>query len=120
MRKQIIKFFHWLIAFIEIPVPPSEQIGNILAFFDASVDEGTIVGDGPGNSAEKRLNALRNMIEAASDLIEVGLFEEACQQLLDVYRRMDGQPSPPDFVKGEAVPELAAMIQELMTSLGCE
>jgi len=105
---------------IQIQLPPSEQIANILAFFDTSVDDGTLVGDGPGNSAEKRLNALRNMIEAAGDLIENEMFEEACQQLLDVYRRMDGQPKPPDFVTGEAVTELATMIQELMTTLGCE
>jgi len=104
---------------IEIPLPPLEQIANILAFFDTSVDDGILLGDGPGNSAEKRLNALRNMIEAAGDLIENELFEEACQQLLDAYRRMDGQPKPPDFVTGEAVTELATMIQELMTTLGC-
>lgn len=104
---------------IEIPLPPLEQIANILAFFDTSVDDGTLLGDGPGNSAEKRLNALRNMIEASGDLIENELFEEACQQLLDAYRRMDGQPKPPDFVTGEAVTELATMIQELMTTLGC-
>ena len=107
-------------AGVEIPVPPSEQIANILVFFDTSMGVGSLVGDGPANSAEKRLNALRNMIEAAGDLIENELSEEACQQLLDVYSRMDGQPKPPDFVKGEAVPELASMLQDLMTSLGCE
>lgn len=107
-------------AGVEIPPPPSEQIANILAFFDTSVNDGSLVGDGPGNSAEKRLNALRNMVEAAGDLIDNELSEEACQQLLDVYRRMDDQPKPPDFVTGEAVPELASKIQDLMTSLGCE
>jgi len=105
---------------IEIPPPPSEQIANILTFFDTSVDEGTIVGDGPGNSAGKRLNALRNMIKAAGDLIKNELFEEACQQLTDVCTRMDGQHRPPDFVTGEALPQLAGMVQELMTTLGCE
>jgi len=105
---------------IEIPLPPSEQIASILTFFDTSVDGGTLLGDGPGNLAEKRLNALRNMLEAAGDLIEDDFFEEACRQLADAYRRMDGQPQPPDFVKGEAVPELAGMLEELMTTLGCE
>ena len=69
---------------------------------------------------EKRLNALRNMIEATGDLIENELFEEACQQLLDAHRRMDDQPRPPDFVTGEAVSQLASMLQDLTTSLGCE
>lgn len=108
-------------AGVEIPPPPSEQIAAILTFFDASVNDGTLVGDGQGNSAEKRLNALRNMVEAAGDLIiENELFEEACQQLLDVYGRMDGQPKPPDFVTGGAVAKLASMVQDLMASLGCE
>jgi len=105
---------------IEIPLPPSEQIANILAFFDTSVEEGTLAGDGPSKSAEKRLNALRNMLNAAGDLIEHELFQEACQQLLDAYKKTDGQLRPPDFVKGEAAPELANMIQALRTSLGCE
>jgi len=104
---------------IEIPLPPLEQIANILAFFDTSVGDGTLLGDGPGNSAEKRLNALRNMIESSGELIENELFEEACQQLLDAYRRMDGQPNPPDFAVGEAVTGLANMIQELLITLGC-
>ena len=95
-------------------------IANIIAFFDTSVDKGTIVGDGQGKSSQKRLNALRNMIEAAGDLIEDKLFEEACQQLLDVFKRIDGQPKPPDFVTGKAVPELASMVQDLMVSLGCK
>ena len=60
------------------------------------------------------------MIEAAGDLIEDKLFEEACQQLLDVFKRIDGQPKPPDFVTGKAVPELATMVQDLMVSLGCK
>jgi len=105
---------------IEIPPHPSEQIANILVFFDTSIGDGILVGDGPGNSAEKRLNALRNMIEAAGDLIEGELFEEACQQLQDIYRRTDGQSKPPDFVQGLAVPELAEMILELMDTIGCE
>ncbi len=105
---------------VEIPPPPSEQIANILAFFDTSVDDGTLAGDGPVNSAEKRLNALRNMLEAAGDLIENDLFEVACQQLIDIYKKTDGQPKPPDFVKGDAAPELASMIVELRGSLGCE
>jgi hypothetical protein len=38
------------------------------------------------------------------------LFEEACQQLLDVYKRIDSQSIPPDFATGEAVQELASML----------
>lgn len=106
---------------IEIPPPPSEQITNILAFFDESVENGTLEGRGclPGVAAF-RLRALRCMIKAASDLIEGQWYELACGQLRLIYWRCDGQPWPPDFVKGEAVLELANMIKNIMTSLGCE
>ncbi len=42
---------------------------KILKSFDTCVAEGTLSGDGPGNSSEGRLGALRNMIEASGDLI---------------------------------------------------
>jgi hypothetical protein len=105
---------------VEAELPPLEQIADILEFFDMSVDDGTLVGDGPGRSAERRLKALRNMIEAAGDLIEDGLIEEACDQLRAAYHKTDGQPRPGDFVKGDAAWELADMIQDLMTSLECQ
>jgi beta propeller repeat protein len=98
--------------------PPSEQIADIIAYFDASVDDGTLWGDGPGNSADNRLNALRNMIEAAGDLIDDGLIIEASQQLLDAYQKCDGELKPPDFVSGPAAVELANLIQNLLNSLG--
>ena len=63
------------------------------------------------------------MIEAAGDLIEDGLIEEACQQLMDAYKKCDGlapPESPPDFVAGPHAAELAVMIQNLRISLGCE
>jgi hypothetical protein len=84
------------------------------------VEDGSLTGDGPGNSAEHRLNALRNMIESAGYMIEQGQYEEACQQLMDVYRRVDGQPRPPDFVTGEAASQLAELILDLMADLGCQ
>lgn len=96
---------------------PPASVADILAFYDASVADGALVGCGPGGSAEGRLNALRNMIEAAGDLIEDGSFEEACQQLLDAYRRCDGLPRPPEFVAGPASLELACMILELHGSI---
>ncbi len=103
-----------------VPSEPHVMIAETLEFFDASVEAGTLVGEGPGDSAENRLNALRNMLEAASDLIEDGLIQESCQQLRDAYKKCDGQPKPPDFVTGEATEELASMIQDVIDSLGCE
>ena len=99
--------------------PPSQQIANILAFFDSSVAAGTLQGSGPGNSAQGRLRALRNMIEAAGDLISRGLVADACGQLADARNRTDGQPQPPDFVSGPAAVELRLRIETLRTTLGC-
>ena len=63
------------------------------------------------------------MILTAGDLIEAGDIAGACEQLLDAYQKTDGigvPDSPPDFVTGEAADDLAAMILDLMTILGCE
>jgi len=103
-----------------IPSEPQVMIAETLEFFNASVESGTLVGEGPGNSAEHHLNALRNMLERASDLIDDGLYEEACEQLLAAYKKCDADPKPPDFVTGEAADELAAMILNVIDSLGCE
>jgi len=100
-------------------LPPSEQIANILDFFEKSVNNGSLVGGSPGKSAEHRLNALRNMLKAAGNYIEQGSMGEACQQLLDAYHKTDGQSKPPDFVTGDAAPQLASLIQDLMDSLWC-
>lgn len=105
---------------VQVELPPSEQLAQILEFFDTCVTEGTLSGNGPGNSDEGRLCALRNMIKASGNLINSGLFEEACQQLLDAYNRTDGNPKPPDFVTGDSAQELAVQIQDLRISLGCE
>jgi len=102
---------------VVIEVPPSEQIEQILEFFDISVADGTLVGVGPGNSASNRLKALRNMLKATSDLIVGEYFEDAYEQLVDVLKKCDGQVPPPDFVSGEATEELANKILELMEDL---
>lgn len=99
------------------PSLPTEQIEEILYFIEASVDDGMLVGDGPGKSAKNRLNALINMLEEARSLIEAELFEEAYQQLEAAYKHTDGQSPPPDFVTGPAAPELAELIQNLMESI---
>jgi hypothetical protein len=95
-------------------------IEDILDFFDESIANGTLTGDGPGNSANGRLNALRNMLEMAGDLISIGDIEGACGQLKSALGKCDGESPPPDFVAGEAVYEFHDMITELMAELGCE
>lgn len=97
--------------------PPEQQIQEILAFFDTSITRGTLSGDGPGKSADNRINALRNTLEAAGDLIANGDMDGDYWRLYDAYLKKDGQSKPPDFVKGPAAAELARLIQGLMDSL---
>ncbi|MCI0499967.1 MAG: choice-of-anchor D domain-containing protein [Planctomycetales bacterium] len=102
---------------IVVDVPPQQQIRDILNYFDASAAGGTLLGYGPGNSPEKRLNALRNMIEAASDLINAGAYQLAAAQLDDIAKKMDGVAKPQDFVVGDAVSVLNAKVNDLMADL---
>ena len=88
--------------------------------FDSWVDSGTIEGNGPGNSANNRLNSFRSMLERAGDLINSGDTEKGCKELKLVYDKCDLDSPPPDFVTGESVPELSEMILELIENLGCE
>jgi hypothetical protein len=99
------------------------SIQDILDFFEQSVTDGSLVGSGLGNSASGRLKALRNMLEAAGDLIDGGFIEDACYQLQDAYDRCDGESLPPDFVTGPALEGddgLPQMILDLMAELGCD
>lgn len=94
-------------------------LAALLDFFDAAVDEGTLVGSGPSKSAANRLNALRNMLATAATRADDGDIAGACDQLLDAYLRTDGQSPPSDFVAGAAAGDLAAQIAAARASLGC-
>jgi hypothetical protein len=99
--------------------PPQQQITDILSFFDTSVQNGSLTGFGSGHSATGRLGALRNMIQAAGDLIQQGKLADACLQLKDAIDRTDGNPTPPDFVAGTAAVQLMQKLQAVRVTLGC-
>ncbi len=102
-----------------VPATVLSQMDGILAFFDASVAANTLVGAGPGKSADGRLGALRNMIEEARRLILEGYVADACDQLQDALNRVDGDPHIPDFAAGAAAGELAARLDGVLDVLGC-
>ena len=95
-------------------------IGKILALYDASSLSGSLTEDGPGKSAAGRMKALRSMLDAASAPNSNGLSHRACGRLRAALERTDGVPRPPDFVTGPAASELAAQIEALRSSQGCE
>lgn len=102
-----------------VPASVLSQMDAILAFFDASAANGTLVGAGPGRSADGRLGALRNMIEEARRLILEGSIADACDPLQDALNRVDGDPHIPDFAMGDAAGELADRLRGLLDALGC-
>ena len=96
-----------------IALEPEEQFSDILAFFDQGVADGTLEADGPAG----RLGAFRSMLEAAGKKLGSGDSSGAIASLTQAYRRVDGEPQPPDFVTGTAATELAAWILELIAML---
>jgi hypothetical protein len=98
----------------------SEQVAAVINYIQDAIDTGDLVGVGKGNSADKKVNALINMIEAAGDLLGERQTAEGCQQLADIYLKVDGDSTPPDFVEGPATAGLASTIQGLKTYYGCE
>jgi hypothetical protein len=104
---------------VRLDLPPGEQIGAILDYFNESIANGTLMGAGSGNSGDGRMDAAYNMLEVAGDLIDRGLTDEACAQLEQALKRMDGLPRPPDFVEGDAAAELTSQIEAIRMDLGC-
>jgi len=94
-----------------------EKLVQTLEFFDVSVADDTLEGVGSGALAEYQLDALRNMLETASNFIDYAFYGAARQQLQDAYIRCDGEPYPADLVTGESVEQLAAMILDVIDNL---
>lgn len=105
---------------VTVAITPAEQVENLLWFLDSSATAGSLTGSGTGRSGEHRLGALRNRIETAHQLVETGQTDRACSQLATALERTDGGLPPPDFVEGEAAPEVAARVQALLNDLGCD
>jgi hypothetical protein len=96
-----------------------KTIQDILDFYDNAVDNGILVGIGKGSSADKKINELRDKIEAVADYISVGDIERACRQLYVCYEKCDGEPKPKDFVAGDATEDLGNIIDNFMVNLNC-
>ena len=110
---------------LTVPGQPTfaELLARALTSFDAwvagtSADGRVLFGLGPNaRSAPGQLGALRNMLVRAGELAAGGSYAEAQSLLRDACMKTDGQPEPPDFAGGTAAPELAALIQQLMSAL---
>jgi hypothetical protein len=103
---------HYLV--IESAPPDIQQL---ISFFDGCVQSETLVGNGPGNSANGRRSAFRNILAAAANLLSSGGATDALAQLEEAYLRADAVSNPADFVAGSAAADLAARIRQLIESL---
>ena len=95
---------------------------SLLVYFDQAVDRNDLEGSGPGKSADNRLKALRSMIRIADRLIRNGDIDGACGKLRAIYKKIDGQPKPQDFVAIES-PGLEGLQEEVrlsMEGIGCQ
>lgn len=91
---------------------------DILAFFDAEVAEGDIQGVGSRFTAKLRLGEMRLLLDQARIAYENDELQKAFWLGSFAYLASDGVSSPvADIVKGEAVPELNAMILEALEGM---
>jgi beta propeller repeat protein len=97
--------------------PAIEMAQELLAFYNDGLANQTLAGVGPGKSAPNRANALRNMIEAAGDLVASGRNAAAKSQLEDILKKCDGKGSPPDFIAGTARADMEARVRAIIATL---
>jgi hypothetical protein len=106
-------------VYLATPSTTSEtDITNVISFIETSLLNGSLVAVGPTTkAAQGKANAFVNMIKNASDLISAGDGDGAVAQLKAAYAKIDGKRNPPDFMTGDNVNELAAMILDLIDEL---
>lgn len=102
-----------------VGVSTAVTIEDILAFYDAGVEAGTIEGKGPACSRDAHQKTFKFKLLIAAFFIDKGWMKGACALLWQAYERSDGQDCPKDWIKGPDVDELNAMILQLLSDMGC-
>jgi hypothetical protein len=102
-----------------IPGSGPLTIEDILAFFDAGVEAGTIVGKGPACSRNAHLKIFKFKLLMVAFFIDKGWDKGACRLLWHAYERSDNQDCPKDWIRGQAVGTLNDMILQLLSDMGC-
>lgn len=94
-------------------------IEDILAFFDAGVEAGTIEGKGCGHSGRAHLKVFKFKLLMVAFFLDKGWERGACKLLWHAYDRSDGQRHPKDWIEGQDVDRLNEMILLLLSDMGC-
>ena len=111
----------------EIPADPVEGpcqnpegcCEETMGFFAAQAQAGQLTGNGPGNSGLAHRRIFERQLDRICSLIDEGNLVEACRELAVAIRRVDGAPSPGDFVVGPSAPQMVERLRDLQTKLGC-
>ncbi len=87
----------------------------LLAAFDGFVEDGRIVGHGPGASGPGRLGAVRNMLVSAFGRLEAGDVDAGLTELSNAQARVHvgGAVTPAHFVTGDDADTLHGLIEQL-------
>lgn len=105
---------------VEVQATPLPTGRDVAASIDSAAEAGTLMGVGPGDSGPGRLQALRSVVAS----VRVGAPGERhlafCTKVGWAMQRLDGNPVPPDFAEGPAVPEITALLASLRRQLGCD
>ncbi|MDJ0763518.1 MAG: NosD domain-containing protein [Myxococcota bacterium] len=114
----------WDFATVKYATPsadltPEEQVDAIIDHIDTSLADSSMIGTGPGKSAANKINALKNKIREAGEMIQAADLIGGCDQLAAARAKTDGVFPPPDFVEGPGAVALAELIQRLMNDLDC-
>jgi len=102
---------------ISVVLSPEEQMTQLFDAFDLAVQQGSIQGVGDKKSAVNKLKTFGKMLAIADELIAGGYDEEALDTLLMIEAKCDGEKSPKDFVAGDEVANLNALINDLINAL---
>lgn len=95
--------------------PPHLEVAAIADLLRNAVDLGTVEGTSP-----HAVPTFESMLEASGDLLrDASTYAGACRQLLQVYKRSDGNPRPPDLIIGVEAPVIAARIAGLRSTIAC-
>lgn len=94
-----------------------EKIDAIRAFYQAGLINGRIVGTGNGKNSAARAAAVGFSLAMAQNLIHGGYERLALISLESVASKTDGKDWPFDYVAGASVPELNAMVADLIENI---
>ncbi len=98
-------------------VTPYEQIKAMIAFYDESVQNGTILGVGKSKCAKVNVYAIKETLKITKALIHCQRNRCAIGVLKELDKFTDGKSKPADLVTGSAVAELNARIKTLLETL---